>query len=169
MKKIILILALLLFFSTTTSADIIADYSMPSTVSLDDYLAVSGTYIDDLNLNANAQCDVYFEKDNIEIYRFTSQNTDLRGHFFFRSKIPSNVFKIGEDYNVMATCGTGIAVQQITVAQRKTPYDEVAGWWLWLTNPETIFLPILIISAIALLAFVALFVYGLFKQKRVNY
>lgn len=169
MKKLMLLLIFSLILSAASAADIIADYSIPSTVSLDDYLAVSGTFIDDLNNSANAQCDVYFEKDGIEIYRFTSQNTDLRGHFFFRSKIPSNAFKIDEDYNVLAVCGTGTATQQITVTQRKTPYNELAGWWLWLTNPETIFLPILIIIVFAIAAATIYFIYRALRQRRVNY
>lgn len=162
MKKIILILGLILFASFV-HADIIADYSMPSTVPLDDYIAVSGTFIDDLNLNSNSQCDLYLSKDGIEIYRFTSQNTDLRGHFFFRSELPTNVFTIGEDYNVTAVCGTGTATNQITITQRRTPYEEIASWWLWITNPETIFLPLLIGG---LVFFIALVIYLIYKAMR---
>lgn len=168
MKKIILFLGILLFASMA-NADLIHDYSMPDTVPLDDYIAIAGTFVDDLNISTNVQCDFYFSKDGIELYRFTSQNTDERGHFFIRAKLPSSIFQMNEDYNATTVCGNAVATKQIEISQRKTPYGDIASWWLWITNPETIFFPILIAIFVFLVVFVIYFIHKAMKQGKVNF
>lgn len=169
-KKITLFLfGLMLFIPSANAIDLIADYTVTQTVPLDNYIAISGTFVDDLNADSGVQCDFYFSQGNTEIYRLTSENTDERGHFFSRARLTSTVFNIDEDYNVTTVCGTGTATSQITIAQRETPYQDIASWWLWLTNPETIFLPILITVLAFLIILVIYFIYSGLKQGRVRF
>jgi len=169
-KKIwLIIFGLLLFASSASAVDLIADYTVTTPVPLDGFIAISGTFVDDLNQDSGVQCDFYFSQNNIELYRLSSENTDEGGHFFSRAQLPSTVFNIDENYVATTVCGTGTAISQITISQRETPYADIASWWLWLTNPETIFLPFLIIGLAFIIGMVIWFVYGAIKQGKVRF
>ena len=138
-KKIILAL-LLIVFSSAASADLLLNYEVsPTQVPLDQEIAISGKFVDDLNHSTNILCSYYITDANgIRLYRLSDTRTDMLGNFFQKLKMSEPRFTRGTDYNALTICDQGTATKGFLLGQRESIYHATLWEFGWLTNSDNL-------------------------------
>jgi hypothetical protein len=119
---------------------VITNYNAsPSEVPLETELAISGTFVDDLNHSTNIICSYYITDQNgIKLYRMSDTRTDLQGNFFQKLRLTEPRFQRGEDYNALTICDQANATKQFLLGQREAVYHSTLWEFKWLTDPSNI-------------------------------
>ena len=146
-KKVILVLLLALVLFPLANAQI-TNYSVPSSVPLNQTVSATGISIDDSNVPVSNQlCSFYFlDSSGNLVDRATDQYTDQTGRFaMFDFQITEPDFQRLQSFTLLTVCGSSEADANFTIDQRQEliPFLPIyqQGFTLDLlfwTNPENI-------------------------------
>lgn len=153
---------------TMVWSDSIVDYTISSEVPLNQFVTVTGAFIDTNSNNAGQLCSFYLKTlDGVLVDRADDQYTDSTGVFAMRFKVNEPYFKRDNNYSVFTVCGDANTSSNFAVMQRETIAEPASQEFEYITNPinlDTVFVWAIIIIAFCILLIAPFLLYVIYKR-----
>jgi hypothetical protein len=123
MKKVIVILFVLLL-AVSVLADAIIDYSVPTSVPLNQKVTATGLF-DSNSARNGIKCSFYlWDSNGHNIYQATDQYTNNNGRFAMNGKtLTEPDFVRGQTYSLRTECGSAFESADFVVGQKQEAFN----------------------------------------------